>query len=37
MAIADFNAGKFKSRTQATRAYSVPLLTFYNYIGGKQL
>ena len=37
MAIADFNAGKFKSSTQAARAYSVPLLTFYDCIGGKQL
>ena len=35
MAIADFNAGKFKSGTQAAQAYSVPPLTFYNCIGGK--
>ena len=37
MAIANFNAGKFKSGTQAARVYSVPPLTFYNHIGGKQL
>ena len=37
MAIADFNAGKFKSSTQAARAYGVPLLTFHDCIGSKQL
>ena len=36
MAIADFNAGKFESGTQAARAYGVPKLTFYDRIGGKQ-
>ena len=35
MAIADFNAGKFKSGTQAAQAYGVPSLTFYDRIGGK--
>ena len=37
MAITDFNAGKFKSSTQATQVYSVYTLTFHDYIGGKQL
>ena len=37
MAIADFNAGKFESGTQAAQAYGVPPSTFYNRIGGKQL
>ena len=37
MAITDFNAGKFKSSTQAALAYGIPLLTFYNYKGSKQL
>jgi hypothetical protein len=37
MAITNFNTSKFKSGTQATRAYGVPPLTFYNCIGSKQL
>ena len=36
IAIADFNAGKFKSGTQATRAYGVPQSTFHNHLNGKQ-
>ena len=36
MAIADFNAGKFKSSTQATRAYGIPPSTFHNRISSKQ-
>ena len=36
MAIADFNAGKFESATQAIRAYSVPKSTFHDCMGGKQ-
>ena len=36
MAIADFNAGKFKSGTQAVRAYSVPQSTFHDRMSGKQ-
>ena len=37
MAIADFNAGKFESGTQAVQAYGVPLSTFYDCMRGKQL
>ena len=37
MAITDFNAGKFKSGTQAARAYGVPPSTFYDCMGGRQL
>ena len=36
MAIADFNAGKFESGTQAARAYGVPPSTFYGRMSGKQ-
>ena len=36
MAIADFNAGKFESGTQAARAYGVPPSTFHDRMGGKQ-
>ena len=36
MAIADFNAGKFKSSTQAAQAYGVPSSTFHDRMGGKQ-
>ena len=36
MAIADFNAGKFESGTQAARAYGVPPSTYYDRMGGKQ-
>ena len=36
MAIADFNAGKFESGTQATRAYGIPPSTFHDHMGGKQ-
>ena len=36
MAIADFNAGKFESGSQAARAYGVPQLTFHDRINGKQ-
>ena len=36
MAIADFNAGKFKSGTQAAQAYGVPQSTFHNCMSGKQ-
>ena len=36
MAIADFNAGKFKSGTQAAWAYGIPQSTFYDHISGKQ-
>ena len=35
MAIADFNAGKFESATQAARAYGVPQSTFHDHINGK--
>ena len=36
MAIADFNAGKFESGTQAARAYGVPQSTFHDRISSKQ-
>jgi len=36
MAIADFNAGKFESGTQAARAYGIPPSTFHDRMGGKQ-
>ena len=35
MAITDFNAGKFKSRTQAAREYDVSPLTCHDRIGSK--